>query len=103
MTTEEKTHWLTNHLVNCLNEELPTVQGNYTFLPETIGPTKVLARECEVILHGRTVNTYDLDLFIELFKDDETITKESFAVKCTNHPVLNSWYLWNIGRGRISL
>jgi hypothetical protein len=103
MTYEEKLAWLQAHLANCLGEELPVIQGSYTFEPYTIPNDCVLAEETSVIVHGRIIKTYDLTFFMSKCENIEILTKESFAIMCTNDPLLNSWYQWNLSRGRIPL
>ena len=103
MTTEQKLQWLQQYLSNCLGEELPAIQGNYTFGNHTIPDDAVLAELPETILNGRTIRTYNVDMFLQKCENIEVLTNETFAVMCTNDPVLNVWFQWNLDRGMISL
>jgi hypothetical protein len=103
MTTDEKKTWLQNFLKNCLGEELPNIQGQYTFGYHKLLDTQVLAEIPTVVMEGRMIKTFELDMFIEKCANIEVLTKESFALMCTNDPGLHSWYLWNIDRGRIAI
>lgn len=103
MTNEEKLVWLQNYLHNCLGEELPAIQDIYTFGSHKIADDEVLENTPEIILHGRIVRTIKLDSILNTCTNVETLTKESFAVVCTNDPLLNGWYLWNVDRGMIEV
>jgi hypothetical protein len=103
MTNEEKLAWLKNYLHNCLGEELPQIQDNYTFGYCKIDDNEVLQGIPDIIFQGRTIRTIQLDAILTTCESVEVLTKESFAVICTNDPILNPWYQWNLSRGRISL
>lgn len=103
MTNEEKLVWLQNYLHNCLGEELPTVQDIYTFGPHSIANDEVLETAPQIIIEGRIIRTIKLDAILNACTNVETLTKESFAVICTNNPSLSDWYLWNADRGMIEV
>jgi hypothetical protein len=103
MTNEEKLSWLQTYLKNCLGEELPTIQEQYTFGYHKLPDHQVLSEFPTVIVQGRMIKTFELDMFLQKCANIEVLTKESFALMCTNDPELHSWYLWNIDRGRISI
>lgn len=104
MTNTEKLEWLKVYLKNCLGEELPTTQGNYTYDYMRIADNTVLTKMPEVDSSGlRKTYTLDLDSIVEFCDSVEELTKETFAVVCTNSPYLKDWYLWNVERGRIEL
>jgi hypothetical protein len=103
MTQEEKLQWLRNYLKNCLGEELPNVQGDYTFGHHKISDNEVLSFTPTISMHGRVINTISLDTILAACESTEVLTKQSFAVICTNNPFLKDWYLWTLDRGFIEL
>lgn len=103
MSDEEKLHWLNHYLKNCLGEELEDMQPPYTFGKHKIQDTEVLSEPPVIIQGGREIRTLSIEMFLTTAKNIEVLTKESFALMCTNDPVLRPWYLWNIDRGRISI
>lgn len=103
MTYQEKMDWLKIHLYNCLGEELPNIQGQYTFGYHKLADNEMLAIEPQIILHGRTISTIKIESILEHCQNIPVLTKESFAIMCTNDPILRGWYLWNIERGFIPI
>lgn len=103
MTEQEKTHWLTQYLANCLGEELPTQVGDFLFNPEALPEDTMLAKPLEAVAQGRLVHTFTLSQVLDVVAHVDVLTKESFAVACTNHPVLGPWFLWSVDRGTIAL
>lgn len=103
MTSEEKKVWLQEYLKNCLGEELSNVQEQYTFGYHKLPDDQLLVEMPTIIVEGRIVNTYTLDIFLQKCENIDVLTKQSFGVMCTNDPQLQTWYLWNIERGMFEL
>jgi hypothetical protein len=103
MTIDEKRTWLQNYLANCLGEELPNIQEQYTFGHHTLPDDQVLSEMPTIIVQGRIIKTISLDNILQKCENIDVLTKQSFGVMCTNDPILQPWYLWNIERGMFEL
>jgi hypothetical protein len=105
MTREEIDAWVRSYVSACINEELPAVQGIYTFGPYSCGENSVLLCEPEVIDHGRKVTTIPVDDIVDhvYIKSPTTLDASVFAIYCSEVPQLAAWHSWNVERGTFSL
>lgn len=105
MTREEIDAWVRNYISACINEELPLIQGNYTFGPYSCGENSVLSCEPEVIDHGRKVTTIPVDDIVDqiYMKSPASLDDISFAIYCSEVPQLARWHVWNVERGIFNL
>lgn len=101
MTREEIADWVDSHIGNCINEELPQVQGIYSFGVHSCGEGRVLSSEPELITEGRTVSTiYVQDIVDHVYMKSPThLDATVFEAYCSEVPVLAKWHSWNRERG----
>lgn len=105
MTRDEVVAWVASYLAPCINEELPQIQGIYTFGPHTCGEGKVLLSEPVIVDQGRMVATISVDdIADEIYmKAPQSLDAHTFAIYCSESVQLAEWHKWNVERGAFSL
>lgn len=74
-----------------------------TFAPESLKADEMLYGPIEVLSSGRILNTLTLDNVTSMLENVPVLSQASFTLACSTHPVLQSWLLWNVDRGKLSL